>query len=229
MRGQISTRNDSGPSAARPERSGERGYTLVALLALMSILALMLTVAAPRVRHEALREREQETIFRGEEVAEAIRLYIRYTGQPPTSMKQLLEGAPVPGRTRKVQVLRPSAAIDPLSSSGEWRTVKISDKSFLDFRVALLKYVGTNQLPPTTDQHPVIKNLDQQLRNVALSLNIDKDDSPSDKEAAPGDEDESENSTGPFIGVNSRSRTDAIITYYGVDRHDQWVFTPFFR
>lgn len=216
-------------ACAQPQPNGERGYTLVALLAVMSIMALMLTVAAPRIRHEALREREQEAIFRGEEVAEAIRLYIHYTGQPPTSMKQLLEGAQVPGRTRKVQVLRLSAAIDPLSKDGEWRTIKLTDKPLLDFRVALLKFVGTNQLPPTTDKDPRIQVFDQQLRNVALTLNTGKEDQTSDKESAPGGEDDSENSTGPFVGVASRSRTDAIITYYGIDRHDQWVFTPFFR
>ena len=54
------------------------GYTLVALLALMTILALFAAAAAPSLRQQARREREKEAIFRGEEVAEAIRLYYSY-------------------------------------------------------------------------------------------------------------------------------------------------------
>ncbi len=47
-------------------RSSEAGYTLVALLALMTLLALFATAAAPSIRQQAQREREKETIFRGE-------------------------------------------------------------------------------------------------------------------------------------------------------------------
>src|SRR5215510_4228420 len=63
------------PADLSAKRRSEGGYTLVALLALMTVLALFAMAAAPRVAQQAQREREQETIFRGEEVAEAIRLY----------------------------------------------------------------------------------------------------------------------------------------------------------
>ena len=36
-------------------------------------------------------------------------------------------------------------------------------------------------------------------------------------------------SSGPFIGVASRSKNDSVLTYYGIERHDQWIFTPLFR
>ncbi|HEX7957943.1 MAG TPA: type II secretion system protein, partial [Pyrinomonadaceae bacterium] len=55
----------------------ERGYALVALLAMMTILALAVTAAAPVVRQQTQRERELEAIRRGEEVSEAIRQYVR--------------------------------------------------------------------------------------------------------------------------------------------------------
>ena len=58
--------------------SPEAGYTLVALLALMTLLALFATAAAPSIRQQAQREREKETIFRGEQVADAIRDYYLY-------------------------------------------------------------------------------------------------------------------------------------------------------
>ena len=48
-------------------------------------------------------------------------------------------------------------------------------------------------------------------------------------ETAPGGENSSENTSGPFLGVASRSQRNSVITYYGIDRHDQWIFTPIFR
>jgi hypothetical protein len=38
-----------------------------------------------------------------------------------------------------------------------------------------------------------------------------------------------DDSTGPFVGVASRSRRSSVLTYYGIDTHDGWVFTPLFR
>src|SRR5438445_1260581 len=110
-------------SSADPtiERRSEAGYTLVALLAVMTLLALFAMAAASNVQQQSQREREKEAIFRGEEVADAIRSYYRFKGGQgvislPTSMDQLLEG--VPRGTRKLQILRVEAARDPLSKSG---------------------------------------------------------------------------------------------------------------
>src|SRR5438445_3854235 len=91
-------------SSADPtiERRSEAGYTLVALLAVMTLLALFAMAAAPSVRQQVQREREKEAIFRGEQVADAIRDYYRYRHAQgvalvqalPTSIDQLLEGIP---------------------------------------------------------------------------------------------------------------------------------------
>jgi hypothetical protein len=56
------------------QRTGERGYTLVALMAVMTLMTLFALAVAPNILQQAQREREKEAIFRGEEVAEAIRL-----------------------------------------------------------------------------------------------------------------------------------------------------------
>ncbi len=41
--------------------------------------------------------------------------------------------------------------------------------------------------------------------------------------------DAGDNSSGPFIGVTPDSKADSILNYYGIERHNEWVFTPFFR
>jgi type II secretory pathway pseudopilin PulG len=197
---------------------GEQGYALIGLLAMMTIMALLLVTAVPNLRMQARRSLEEEAIWRGEQVAEAIRLYAGRRGVLPTSMEQLLEG--IPAGTKKVQVLRPVAARDPLSTSGEWKLIRKTDPAFLEFQSAVVAYAGRQ--PRTTDTAftRAAQGEPPPLQNV---LDLGGEDS------APGDEDDSANSSGPFIGVASRSRRASIITYYGIERHDKWIFTPFFR
>src|SRR5829696_4694050 len=94
-------------------RRSEGGYTLVALLAMMTVLALFAMAAAPSMQQQAQRDREQEAIFRGEQVADAISAYYKYrrgtsgtAGDQalPTSMEQLLRGIPVPGGSKNRQI-----------------------------------------------------------------------------------------------------------------------------
>ena len=80
FRNTVRLRQDANPQSAIPNPQSEAGYTLVALLLVMSLLALFAIAAAPNVRQQAQREREKEAIFRGEQVADAIRLYYRYRG-----------------------------------------------------------------------------------------------------------------------------------------------------
>jgi type II secretory pathway pseudopilin PulG len=203
----------------------EGGYTLVALLALMTVLALFALAAAPSIRQQAQREREIETIFRGEEVAEAIRLYYSYqvrqrnvTGDPalPTSIEQLLEGVSI--GTKKIQVLRASAARDPLSDSGEWELVRPRSMQLTDFQRSVMLFAG-NVRPPTND--PQLKLVEALMApHVLPTLGLESTSSSSS-----GDD----SSTGPFIGVSTSSKNNSVITYYGIDRHDGWIFTPLFR
>ena len=203
---------------------GERGYALIALLALMTLLMIAMMAAAPSLRQQSRRELELEAIARGEEVAEAIRMYVRMhpTHQPPTSMDELLEGVSPAGRTKKVKVLRASAARDPLSESGEWRTVKPRDEAMIRFIRDITEYAD-GRTPAVTNDGSLRQLAGQlpQLTGLVTGLGSASEES--------GGEDNSLSSSGPFVGVASRSRRESIITYYGIDRHDRWVFTPFYR
>ena len=211
-------------------RRSEGGYTLVALLAMMTVLALFAMAVAPSVQQQAQREREQEAIFRGEQVADAIRSYYRYrTGTfrtvgdqaLPKSMDDLLQGIPIPGGSKNRQILRPSAARDPLTPDGEWRFVLPRSESLIDFQQALMFYTN-NVLPPVRD--PQMAQLQQfavpQITSVSNfgSVSATRSTSSADNDAS-----------GPFVGVASRSKRDSVLTYYGIERHDQWIFTPLFR
>jgi type II secretory pathway pseudopilin PulG len=207
------------------DRRFERGYTLVALLALMTVLAIFALAAAPSIRQQSQRDREVETIFRGEEVAEAIRLY--YANQLakapgggdaalPTSIDQLLEG--VPRGTKKIQILRASAARDLLSDSGEWGLVRPRSAQLADFQRSLMLFAG-NVRPPTND--PQLKQVELLMAPpVIATLGISSGGLSTSSD---------ESSSGPFIGVSSNSKSKSVINYYGIDEHDGWIFTPLFR
>ena len=204
------------------QRHGERGYTLVALLAVMSLLALFAMAAASNLQQQSQREREKEAIFRGEQVADAIRSYYRYKGAQgvnslPTSMDQLLEG--IPKGTKKLQILRVEAARDPLSKAGEWKLISPTSQDFARYVSSLTVYVGG--VPPTPKGDFVrLATLIPRMTDV---LN------PESTGTAPGGDDTSASADGPFLGVASRSQRNSVINYYGIDRHDEWIFTPLFR
>lgn len=213
---------DSQCAVPNPHLNDERGYALVALLVVMSLMALFAMAAASNVKQQAQREREKEAIFRGEQVADAIRSYYRFRGGQgvnslPTNMDQLLEG--IPRGTKKLQILRVEAARDPLSSTGEWKLISPTSQDFGGLVRNLTVYSGG--VPPTPRRDfTSLANLIPQMMNVL--------DTHSEN-TAPGGEDNSASSSGPFLGVVSRSQRNSVITYYGIDRHDEWIFTPIFR
>jgi hypothetical protein len=79
-------------------------------------------------------------------------------------MEELLEGVAPAGRTKKVQVLRASAARDPLSESGEWRTIKVNDPALIQFVRSLAEY-GEGKLPNATND-PALAGLAGALLGV---------------------------------------------------------------
>lgn len=209
------------------DRQSERGYTLVALMGLMTIMALFALAAAPSLHQQAQREREKDAIFRGEQVADAIRLYYKYRASQnargvaglPTSMDQLLEG--IPRGTKKLQILRITAARDPLSTDGDWRLVGPNTQQLIDFERSVIIYSGNPSLV-TTD--PDLKG-----QQMAFAPPLGGVINSGSTQTSVGGDDNFGTSSGPFVGVASRSRRNSVINYYGIGRHDQWIFTPLFR
>ena len=205
------------------QRKNESGMTLFAVLAIMVVFAVGLLAVAPSVQQEVQREKELEAIRRGEEVAEAIRQYVTYHrgNKLPESLDDLLEG--LPQGTKQRQILRPSAAVDPLSEDGKWRLIKADIDSIGGFARRVQNYNG-GLLPSNPNPNQFFDRYSIVLVN---SLNTELD---SDDEADDFDEDfdvVTENQ--PFIGVASQSKSKSLISYYGIENHSKWIFTPLFR
>lgn len=194
--------------------------SLITVLAVMTIFAIALLAAAPSVLTSVQRERELESIRRGEEIAEAIREYVTfYQGQKlPDSIDELLEG--LPQGTKKRQILRPSAAVDPLSEDGQWRLISPTSKAFINFGRRVRNF-NSGLLPSTPNQY-----LNRYAIPLASQINTETED---DLTAADPAEYEVSTSNTPFIGVASQSKSRSVVAYYGVENHSKWIFTPMFR
>lgn len=205
----------------KKNRKSEEGMSLIAILAVMTIFAIALLAIAPSVQIEVQREKELEAIRRGREVAEAIRQYVVANNcKLPNSIDDLLEG--IPQGTKKKQILRPSSATDPLSEDGKWLLVKATPQTLANFAKRVQNYNG-GQLPDTPDQ----KCFNQYAGQIVNVIDTGDDEDLT----APADEtDSTDFSTDntPFIGVVSQSRSRSVLTYYGIENHSKWLFTPIF-
>ena len=216
--------------SAATRRRSEGGYSLVALLAVMTVLALFAMAVAPSLQQQSQRDKEKEAIYRGEQVAEAIREYYRYRAAVnnvrgdqalPTSMDQLVQGVPIPGGSKTRQILRASAARDPLSLEGEWRLIHPRSDELIDFQQAVMTYVGS--VAPQPRDRQMIDLQQVAVPQIVTVLNTGTKPRNSSSSSS------SDDSSGPFVGVASRSKRSSVLTFYGIESHDQWIFTPLFR
>jgi type II secretory pathway pseudopilin PulG len=113
----VSARIASPCSLARPvpaRRRGEEGYNLAMLIVAITILNIMVAVALPLWSYVIRRDREEETIFRGLQYAEAIRVFRQRNGRYPASLEELVKIEP-----RSIRQLW----TEPLSEDGEFGLV----------------------------------------------------------------------------------------------------------
>ena len=128
---------------------------MVGLIAIMLFSLILTTAAAPRILFESKREKEEEMLWRGQQVASALSIYAAAkNGQYPTELSVLVEGIDL--GAKKIRFLRPSALCDPMTpcESGKdtnWRLVHPGDplvKELLDAYLAAQMRPGSNLPPP---------------------------------------------------------------------------------
>src|SRR5215470_596871 len=96
-------------------QSGERGYALVGLMAVMMFALILTTSAAPTLQREMQREKEEEMLWRGQQIIVAINKFRTFRGAAyPTDLKELVDGFNDPSG-RPIHLLRPSAICDPMT------------------------------------------------------------------------------------------------------------------
>ena len=102
-------------SRTRPQSlSHEQGFTMALALAMVTVMGVLLMVAIPRVATEIQREKELNLIFKGEAIANALRLYQLRMGNYPTQLEDLMKVRP--------RLLRQLYA-DPMTEDGTWEYI----------------------------------------------------------------------------------------------------------
>src|SRR5262245_10637904 len=68
---------------------GQRGYMLLSVMLLITLMIVAMAVEAPRIVQQIKREKEEELIHRGQEYASAIKKFYHKNGTYPVSLEQL--------------------------------------------------------------------------------------------------------------------------------------------
>ena len=90
---------------------------LVAVIFMLAIVLLTLAVAVPRVREDLQRQRDLETMHRGQQYVRAIQLYYRKFGSYPPNMDALVQ-------SNEIRFLR-KRYIDPTTGKDDWKPIAV--------------------------------------------------------------------------------------------------------
>ncbi len=103
--------------AFRAGQGAEAGFSLVAVVAGMTIMLIMMGAAMPSWKYVVQNEREQELYFRGDQIATAIERYQKKNGgAAPATLEVLVKG----------KFLR-QAYKDPMVPDGKWRFIRAGE------------------------------------------------------------------------------------------------------
>jgi type II secretory pathway pseudopilin PulG len=108
--------------AARTSLAGQRGYLLLSVMLVVTIILIMLAIEAPRIAQQIQREKEDELVKRGKEYAMAIRRFYHKNGAYPLSLEQLED-------TNHMRFLRKRFK-DPMTPEGEWKLIHVGEAQF---------------------------------------------------------------------------------------------------
>lgn len=92
---------------------------LVGLIVAIFFILLALSIAAPKVAEALKREREIETMHRGDQYVRAIQVYYRKTHSYPGSMEAL-------EKTNNMRFLR-QRYVDPMTGKADWKLIHVGE------------------------------------------------------------------------------------------------------
>jgi type II secretory pathway pseudopilin PulG len=208
----------------------ERGYAMLSLVAAMAVAAIVLGAAVTPVKHRMQREKEEEMLWRGAQVAEAISKYFQMRGgQFPASLPTKLEdlAAEYNINGKKLYLVRQSAMRDPMTGDGEWKAVRVGDPMVGELYRAFVKYASQQQPPP---QMPPLLQQAAVMSGVTVTGPGGGQDGAAAADSGsafkPGSAFALSPESRPIIGVVSNSKEKLIRNYFGLASYDRALFFP---
>jgi len=191
-------------------RPGERGFSMAGLMAGLAIMLILLTMAVPSWRYVMKDMREEELLFRGMQIADAVGRYQQKNGNaPPPSMEVLVKG----------KYLRKNYK-EPFAKDGKWRFIRPGEP------------LGVPTIPGAVGNQPPGAN--RPPGNQPFGSNPNQPGAPGSSPApSPSVSPEPTAALGPsgeplggFIGVMSKSKEKSLRLFNGRDRYSEWQFLP---
>ena len=214
----------------RAVRNGrrEKGYALLMVVFLAALMMIAVVTAAPSILTQGKREKEEETIWRGQQYARAVRLFYRKSGRFPQSMEDLTKAK------NDIRFLR-KAYSDPMNAKdGTWRLIYITPSGQL---VGSVKRQSLLQIPPPAGQ---AAQAGQPGKPVATGETEEGEEgapkpparapgtgpTPTQTPTAAGTETGTEGKVfgGNIIGVGSKVNRTSLRVYDGGTTYREWEF-----
>ena len=117
----------------RSRPAGQRGYVLLAVMLLITLMLLTLSIELPRIAQQIKRGKEEELIHRGNEYKNAIKKFYRKNGRYPLTLDDL-------EKANNLRFLRKRYK-DPFTGKDDWRLLHVGE-------VQLNVGGGTTGTPP---------------------------------------------------------------------------------
>jgi type II secretory pathway pseudopilin PulG len=103
----------------RPRSRNQKGYILLSVMLLITLMLVALSVELPRIAQQVKREKEEELVHRGMDYARAVKRFHHKSNQYPSSIEQLKD-------TNHIRFLRKEYK-DPMTGESEWKLVHVNE------------------------------------------------------------------------------------------------------
>ncbi len=229
----MHTNHEASKDKQTTKRRNDRGYALVGLMGVMMFALILTTAAAPSLRQESQREKEEEMLWRGQQVAFALSRYRRARGTYPNDLNELVQGVEI--GVKKLRFLRPSALCDPMTPCDgvNWRLVHPGDPLPKELLDAIVSTQQKRQIPVNPQNLGELARFAQmgatKLPGQAADTELDGKIGPAtdnNQNNEPGSGSDSNFKKGPIIGVVSKKSDRMFRSYYGIEQYDRALFFP---
>ncbi|HEX9458627.1 MAG TPA: type II secretion system protein [Thermoanaerobaculia bacterium] len=193
--------------------TSERGFTLAGVLVIMTIMMIFVAYTVPRQWSTIMkRERERETIYAMQQYAKAITEFRLKNNTYPTSPQQLKD-ARMPRMIRGVK----GEYVDPLTGEVDWLVIPQSAAGALPQH----NIVNPNGPQPTqTTSTTTASTTDTSSSSTTSTSGTNPPGPP----ALPGIPIK-DYAGGPFIGVRPPTHGKSLISLFGADTYETWIYT----